>query len=80
VSVAALGAVSADRGLSLRFPRFIRSRDDKTIDEASGPQLLVTMFEAQKHKPKGGADDYDLVDVDWNNEQLDDGEESDTEL
>ena len=38
---AALGLVSDERGLSLRFPRFLRKREDKSIDEASTPQFLA---------------------------------------
>lgn len=63
VSVAAFGAVTQERGLSLRFPRFIRLRDDKGIEQASGPDALVTMWKSQKREAKGGADEYELVDV-----------------
>lgn len=38
---AALGLVSDERGLSLRFPRFLRKREDKSVDEASTPQFLA---------------------------------------
>lgn len=38
---AAMGFVSEDRGLSLRFPRFLRKREDKGIEEASTPQFLA---------------------------------------
>lgn len=41
---AAMGLVSEERGLSLRFPRFLRKRDDKGINEASTPQFLAGMF------------------------------------
>jgi hypothetical protein len=30
-----MGLVSAERGLSLRFPRFIKVRTDKSIEQAS---------------------------------------------
>lgn len=38
---AAIGLVSEDRGLSLRFLRFLRKREDKGIEEASAPQFLA---------------------------------------
>lgn len=41
---AALGLVSDERGLSLRFPRFLRKREDKGIDEASTPEFLAGKF------------------------------------
>lgn len=40
---AAMGLVSEERGLSLRFPRFLRKREDKGIEEASTPQFLAGM-------------------------------------
>jgi len=44
---AAMGLVSEERGLSMRFPRFIRIRDDKGIDEASTGRQLADMWEKQ---------------------------------
>ena len=65
VSKAALGMVSDSRGLSLRFPRFIKLKEDKTVDMASTPEFLVEMYRAQQRagKIKAGADDGELLDV-----------------
>lgn len=68
VSLAAYGTVSQERGLSLRFPRFIRLRTDKSIEQASEPEMLVKMWKSQQRQTKGGADEYDLVDVDIDEE------------
>ncbi|KAK9371017.1 hypothetical protein V1509DRAFT_615506 [Lipomyces kononenkoae] len=43
---AAQGIVS-DRGLSIRFPRFIRKRDDKGVEEASTPAFLAELYRRQ---------------------------------
>jgi DNA ligase 1 len=44
---AAMGLVSEERGLSMRFPRFIRVREDKGIDEVSTGRELAAMWEKQ---------------------------------
>ncbi|OCH95170.1 ATP-dependent DNA ligase [Obba rivulosa] len=65
VSVAALGLVVPKRGLSLRFPRFIRIVEDKGIENASTPEFLAKMWRDQQAngKDRTGADDGELVDV-----------------
>ena len=45
---AAIGLVSEDRGLSLRFPRFLKKRDDKSIDEASTNDFLAGLWKKQE--------------------------------
>ncbi|RYP45819.1 hypothetical protein DL768_007872 [Monosporascus sp. mg162] len=47
---AALGLASADRGLSLRFPRFLRRREDKGIEEASTSEFLAGLWRKQEAK------------------------------
>ncbi|KAK9361899.1 hypothetical protein V1504DRAFT_450622 [Lipomyces starkeyi] len=52
---AAQGIIS-DRGLSIRFPRFIRKRDDKGVEEASSPAFLAELYQRQQSR---GAEDQD---------------------
>lgn len=47
---AAIGLVSEDRGLSLRFPRFLKKREDKGIDEASTSEFLAALWRKQEAK------------------------------
>ena len=47
---AAIGLVSEDRGLSLRFPRFLKKREDKSIDEASTNDFLASLYRKQESK------------------------------
>lgn len=65
VSIAALGLASSTRGLSLRFPRFIKVRDDKSIEEANTPSYLAELRRSQQGKGKNrpGNDDGDLIDA-----------------
>ena len=44
---AARGLVSEERGLSLRFPRFVKVREDKSIEEASSVGFLAGLWEKQ---------------------------------
>ncbi|EED78152.1 predicted protein, partial [Postia placenta Mad-698-R] len=60
VSVAAIGLVNQNRGLSLRFPRFMKVREDKHIEDASTPEFLANMWRTQQATGKDqvpGADD-----------------------
>ncbi|KAK7468881.1 ATP-dependent DNA ligase Cdc17 [Stygiomarasmius scandens] len=63
IYTAAQGLVE-DRGISLRFPRFIRVRDDKSADDATDPEQIAEMYKRQalaqsggKKKKGGDADD-----------------------
>ena len=43
----AFGAVQEGRGLALRFPRFVRYRDDKSPEEATTTREVVEMYKNQ---------------------------------
>jgi DNA ligase 1 len=63
---AAIGLVNEDRGLSMRFPRFLKVREDKSIDEASTSDFLAGLYRKQEARvtdagggPPDGFDDVD---------------------
>lgn len=66
---AAIGLVKEDRGLSLRFPRFLRKREDKGIEEASTSEFLAGLWRKQEAKApavgeKKGGDGVEEVEED----------------
>lgn len=52
--LAALGLVDDERGLSMRFPRFLKVREDKSIDEASTSDFLAELWRKQEARVKPG--------------------------
>ncbi|WFD01468.1 hypothetical protein MOBT1_000132 [Malassezia obtusa] len=62
---AAKGMIDA-RGVSLRFPRFLRIRDDKTPEESTSPEQIAQMYRAQavaSKKQRGRDDEDDFCDL-----------------
>lgn len=64
VHMAAVGKVSEDKGIALRFPRFLRrrARDDKGPEQATNADQIADMYRNQgviKGAAGGGGDDMD---------------------
>lgn len=61
---AAAGMADAVKGISIRFPRLVRVRDDKNPEQATNQEQVVEMYQKQPHVQgnKGGkasaGDDY----------------------
>jgi DNA ligase-1 len=62
VYCAAQGEVEPDRGIALRFPRFIRERNDKRVDEATSNEQILEFYKSQAavNIDFGANDDFDF--------------------
>ncbi|PTB44646.1 hypothetical protein M441DRAFT_132482 [Trichoderma asperellum CBS 433.97] len=63
VYTAAIGLISDERGLSLRFPRFLKKREDKGIDEASTNEFLANLWRKQEAKAETSPSKVDVAEM-----------------
>ena len=62
VHQAATGIVDPNKGISLRFPRYIRTRDDKTPEQATSSAQVAEFYMSQNinhGKETTAEDDFD---------------------
>ena len=64
VHTAAIGVQSHGKGIGLRFPRFVRVRDDKNVQQATRAKEIVELYLQQSHVQQMGNAGGKLLDDD----------------
>jgi DNA ligase-1 len=62
VHMAACGKIAENKGIALRFPRFMKTRPDKSPEQATSTDQLADMYQSQSavtHLQPEAAEEYD---------------------
>lgn len=62
VHMAACGKIAENKGIALRFPRFMKTRPDKSPEQATSTEQLADMYQSQSavtHLQPEAAEEYD---------------------
>ena len=62
---AAAGIVDPNKGISLRFPRFLRIRDDKKTEQSTSAQQVAEMYSNQDVVKNSAAPTAAFDEEDW---------------